>query len=152
MEIPTDRLYALVQPPRLGSFTFYFRDGCWVWSPQAKPAGSDLLLSRIHPEDHRAVVDRLDHARRTRRPFSSRHRILDTRNRPHHAVLIGALFYDLRGTPLGIQGYCVDVAPAGTGVQVANPEDNQATARLRVRADAGHTDTGRHRVRVATRC
>lgn len=151
MDIPTDRMRVPGQPPRLGSFTFYFRNGHWGWSPQAASAGSELVLSRIHPEDHRDVVDRLHRARRTHQPFSSRHRILDTRNRPHHAVLVGAPFYDLRGAPVGIQGYCVDVTPAGTSVQIAVPDD-QATARLRMRAEGGHTDTGRHRVRAATRC
>lgn len=152
MEVPTDRLYALGEQPRLGSFTFHFRDECWTWSPQAPAAGNELLLSNIYPEDHGAVVDRLDRARRTHRPFSSRHRILDTHNRAHHAVLIGALFYDPRGTPVGIEGYCVDVTPPGTAVRVAKPDDDQTVTRLRVRADGGHTDTDRHRVRAATWC
>ncbi|MFO7163925.1 MAG: PAS domain-containing protein, partial [Mycolicibacterium hassiacum] len=83
--------YALAggEPQRVGSFTFYFADERWEWSPQvARMHGfepgtveptAELVLSHKHPDDYRQVAATLDEIRRTSGAFSTRHRIIDTR-------------------------------------------------------------------------
>lgn len=146
MTISDDGLRASCWPPRLGSFLLYFDDDRWARSPQIDRMLGYRVLSQIHPDDYRYVVDSLYDARQTRQPFSSRHRIVDPRNGTRDVVMVGAPFYDGSGAPVGLEGYCIDVTPARATAC------DQAAAHLRRRADTGHTETQRHHVRAATQC
>jgi hypothetical protein len=84
-------------PQRVGWFRFYFDDDRWEWSPQVEKMhgylpGSvapttEMVLANKHPDDYRYIADTLDLIRRTRQPFSSRHRIIDAEGRIHHVVV-----------------------------------------------------------------
>jgi hypothetical protein len=108
-------------PERVGWFRFYFDDDRWEWSPEVQKMhgyvpGSvspttGLVLSHKHPEDYGHIADTLDEVRRTRRAFSSRHRIRDVQGRVHHVVVVGDLLYGDRGVVIGTHGFYVDVTP-----------------------------------------
>jgi PAS domain-containing protein len=142
----------------LGWFRFYLDDGRWVWSPHLEQMHgyrpgtvtprTEVMLSHIHPDDHRRVADTLHDMRRTARPFNSRHRIVDTRNRTHDVVVIAAPFRDVRGHPVGMLGVCLDMTPTDT----AKSRDDEVAARLLRHAENGHSAEQRRRVRAATRC
>ncbi|MBV9349992.1 MAG: PAS domain-containing protein [Mycobacterium sp.] len=131
-------------------FRFYFDDDRWTWSPQIeqmhgyKPGTTApstlLLLSHIHLDDYKNVAATLRDARRTHQPFSSRHRIVDTRDHVHDVVLIGAPFHDARGTIAGAQGLYLDllsrVWPATRPAAPAAPASAVAAWRGRVRGSA----------------
>jgi PAS domain S-box-containing protein len=107
---------------RVGWFRFYFDDDRWEWSPEVQrmhgyPPGSvnpttQLVLSHKHPDDYRHVADTLAEIRRTRRAFSSRHRIRDVQGREHHVVVVGDQIYGDGGTVIGTHGFYVDVTPS----------------------------------------
>jgi hypothetical protein len=134
----------------LGWFRFYFDDDRWTWSPQVEhmhgyrpgtTAPSTLLvLSHVHLDDYHKVAQALQDARRNEHPFSSRHRILDTRHHLHHLVLIGAPFYDIEGAAAGLQGFCLDV----TAVKVTASRDGHPAH------SNGQVASRRRRVRPAT--
>ena len=108
---------------RVGWFRFYFDDQRWEWSPEVhKMHGylpgavcptTALVLSHKHPDDYRQIADTLEEIRRTRRAFSSRHRIRDVQGRVHHVVVVGdQLFADNdSGTIIGTHGFYLDVTP-----------------------------------------
>ena len=72
-------------------------------------------MSHIHLDDYQKVAATLRDARRTHQPFSSRHRIVDTRDHVHDVVLIGAPFHVARGTIAGAQGLYLDLSHGATG-------------------------------------
>jgi PAS domain-containing protein len=137
----------------LGWFRFYYDDDRWTWSPQVEQmhgyqpgttAPSTLLaLSHVHLDDFHTVASALHDARRHQRPFSSRHRILDTAHRQHHVVMIGAPFYDMEGAVAGIQGFCPDV----TAVNLTGGRDGHSRPHIN-----GRVESRRRRVRAATQC
>lgn len=108
--------------PRVGWFRFFFDDDRWEWSPEVQTMhgyvpGSvspttRLVLSHKHPDDYRHVADTLDEIRRTRRSFSSRHRILDVQGREHHVVVVGDQLYDGGGSVIGTHGFYIDATPS----------------------------------------
>ncbi|WP_375486996.1 PAS domain-containing protein [uncultured Mycobacterium sp.] len=147
----------------LGWFCFHFDDARWVWSPQVEQMhgyrpgtvspGTELVLSHVHPDDLAHVAGTLRAVRRTPRPFSSRHRILDTGNRVHDVVVSGAPFYDTSGWLGGMQGSYVDMTPTTDGFALGpQSEYDRMAARLRVVSKEGHIEQQRQRVRAATRC
>lgn len=163
--VETERAQPLIGgwSEHLGWFCFHFDDARWEWSPQVEQMhgyrpgtvspGTELVLSHVHPDDFAHVADILHAVRRTPRPFSSRYRILDTRNRVHDVVVSGAPFYDGCGSLGGMQGSYVDMTPATDGVALGpQSEYDRMAARLRVVSKDGHVDEQRQRVRAATRC
>ncbi|OBF04980.1 PAS and ANTAR domain-containing protein [Mycobacterium sp. 852002-10029_SCH5224772] len=107
-----------------GWFRFYFTDQRWEWSEQVQrmhgyePGGvvptTDLVLSHKHPDDLRQVAATIDQIVNTRRPFSTRHRIIDTGGNVHHVVVVGDRLYDDAGDVIGTHGFYIDVsAPDG---------------------------------------
>jgi len=70
------------------------------------------VLAHKHPDDYRHVADSLDAIRRTRRAFSSRHRICDVQDRVHHVVVVGEQLYGDDGTVIGTHGFYIDVTPS----------------------------------------
>ena len=109
-------------PQRVGWFRFYFDDDRWEWSPQVEKMhgylpGSvtpttEMVLAHKHPDDYRYIADTLDLIRRTRQPFSSRHRIIDAEGRIHRVVVVGDLLRNDDGSVIGTHGYYVDVTPS----------------------------------------
>jgi hypothetical protein len=108
---------------RVGWFRFYFDDQRWEWSPEVhKMHGylpgsvcptTELVLSHKHPDDYRQIADTLEEIRRTRRAFTSRHRIRDVQGRVHHVVVVGDQLYadNDSTTIIGTHGFYLDVTP-----------------------------------------
>ncbi|OBH29590.1 antitermination regulator [Mycobacterium sp. E342] len=106
-------------PQRAGWFRFYFEDQRWEWSDQVhrmhgyEPGTvtptTELVLSHKHPDDRARVAEGIDDMIKRRRPFSTRHRIVDTRGNTHDAVVVGDQFCDDSGEVIGTHGFYVDV-------------------------------------------
>jgi hypothetical protein len=109
--------------PHQGWFRFYFADERWEWSDQVQrlhgyepgtvTPTTELVLSHKHPDDYVQVAATLDDIRRTHRTFSTRHRIIDTRQAVHDVVVIGDQLNDDNGEVIGTHGFYVDVTPSG---------------------------------------
>jgi hypothetical protein len=107
---------------RVGWFRFYFDDQRWEWSPEVHrmhgylPGSvcptTELVLSHKHPDDYRQIADTLEEIRRTRRAFTSRHRIRDVQRRVHHVVVVGDQLHDDSGNVIGTHGFYLDVTPS----------------------------------------
>jgi PAS domain S-box-containing protein len=106
-------------PERVGWFRLYFDGEQWEWSPEVerlhgyepgtvKPTTA-LVLSHKHPEDYEQVAATLQEIRRTHRPFSTRHRIIDVQGHTHEVVVVADLFRDHAGQVIGTYGFYVDV-------------------------------------------
>ena len=135
--------FAVAQPTdgaqRVGWFRFYFDDDRWEWSPQVEKMHgylpgtvtptTDVVLSHKHPDDYRHIADTLDLIRRTRQPFSSRHRIIDVVGRVRHVVVVGDLLRADDQTVIGTHGYYVDVTPS------EREQQDQVTAAVTVIAE-----------------
>ena len=130
-------------PQLVGWFRFYFADERWEWSEQVQrlhgyEPGSvvpttELVLSHKHPDDYVQVAATLDDIRRTHRTFSTRHRIIDTRQVVHDVIVIGDQLYDDDGDVVGTHGFYVDVTPTDrareelVSAAVAEIAENRAT-------------------------
>lgn len=107
---------------RVGWFRYHFDDDRWEWSDEVyrihgyQPGQVDvttaLVLSHKHPEDASAVAALLQDIRASRRPLSSRHRMIDANGDEHFVVLVGDLLRDDVGTVVGTHGYYVVAGPA----------------------------------------
>lgn len=106
---------------RVGWFR-YFDDDRWEWSdevyrihgyqPGQVAVTTALVLSHKHPEDAGAVAALLKDIRASRRPLSSRHRMIDANGDEHFVVLVGDLLRDDVGTVVGTHGYYIVAGPA----------------------------------------
>jgi PAS domain S-box-containing protein len=106
------------EPQRVGRFRFFLDGQRWEWSDavarmhgyepgQVEPT-TELLLRHKHPEDRErvaAVLDRIVNGK----PFSSRHRIIDTAGHTRCVVVAGDRMLDDTGAMIGTSGFCVDV-------------------------------------------
>lgn len=107
---------------RVGWFRYYFDDDRWEWSDEVfrihgyQPGQVDvttaLVLSHKHTEDAGVVAALLEDIRASRRPLSSRHRMIDANGDEHVVVLVGDLLRDDVGTVVGTHGYYVVAGPA----------------------------------------
>jgi fructose-specific component phosphotransferase system IIB-like protein len=112
-------------PQRVGWFRFHFADERWEWSEQVQRLHgyepgtvvptTHLVLSHKHPDDYVEVAATLDEIRRTHRTFSTRHRIIDTKQMVHDVIVIGDRLYDDNGDVIGTHGFYVDVTETGRG-------------------------------------
>jgi PAS domain S-box-containing protein len=115
------------EPQRVGWFTFHFDDERWAWSdavqimhgyePGAVTPTTELVLSHKHPDDRPTVAATLHEMRRAHRPFSTRHRIVDTRGEVRDVVVVGDRMTDEQGEVIGTHGFYVDVTPVQTMTQ-----------------------------------
>jgi hypothetical protein len=106
---------------RAGAFRFLFADQRWEWSPEvermhgygpgAVSPTTEVVLSHKHPDDKVQVAATLEKVVRTERPFSARHRIVDTRGAVHEVVVVADLLRDEDGDVIGTDGWYVDVTP-----------------------------------------
>jgi PAS domain S-box-containing protein len=109
-------------PQHFGWYRFYFEDERWEWSPEvARIHGYEpgtvtpttrLVLSHKHPEDYEQIAAMLEDIRRTRRPFSTRHRIITAQGATREVVVIGERLHDNAGRVIGTQGFYLDVTPS----------------------------------------
>jgi fructose-specific component phosphotransferase system IIB-like protein len=107
-------------PQRAGWFRFYFNDQRWEWSDQVQrmhgyEPGSvtpttDLVLAHKHPDDRGQVAATIDDILNTHKPFSTRHRIIDTSGNAHYVVVVGDQLHDAQGAVIGTHGFYVDVS------------------------------------------
>ena len=108
-------------PQRVGWFRFYFDDQRWEWSEQVQrmhgyepgtvTPTTELMLEHKHPDDRREVKKTIDDMLISRRPFSTRHRIVDTHGTVHQVVVVGDQLTDDEGAVIGTHGYYVDITP-----------------------------------------
>ncbi len=107
-------------PQRVGWFRFYFDDQRWEWSEQVQRMHgyepgtvnptTELVLSHKHPDDRAQVAATIDDILNTRKPFSARHRIVDTNGTVHQVIVAGDRLYDDQGAVIGIHGLYVDIS------------------------------------------
>jgi len=107
-------------PQRVGWFRFYFADQRWEWSEQVQrmygyEPGSvtpttELVLAHKHPDDRGRVAATIDEILHDHNAFSTRHRIIDTRGKVHHVVMVGDPLHDDLGEVAGTQGFYIDVS------------------------------------------
>jgi PAS domain S-box-containing protein len=108
-------------PQRVGWFRFYFDDQCWEWSEQVErmhgyqpgtvTPTTELVLEHKHPDDRSDVKKTIHEMLLTHRPFSTRHRIIDTHGAVHQVVVVGDQLTDDDGIVIGTHGYYVDITP-----------------------------------------
>jgi PAS domain S-box-containing protein len=106
-------------PQLVGWFRFYFDDERWEWShevhrmhgyePGTVDVTTDVVLSHKHPDDHGQVAATIDEIRRTREPFSTRHRIIDVHGKVKYVIVVGDQLIDDHGAVIGTHGFYVDV-------------------------------------------
>lgn len=109
------------EPRNVGWFRYHFADQRWEWSAQVEQMHgyapgtvsptTDLVLSHQHPDDVQQVAATVERSRRTRQPFSTRHRIVDTSGRVHDVLVVAeALHDDTSGEVVGTNGFYVDMS------------------------------------------
>jgi PAS domain S-box-containing protein len=104
--------------PRVGSFRFLAKDNRWEWSdavaqmhgyePGTVTPTTELILSHKHPDDKPTVAELIEQVRREGIPFSSRHRIIDTKGNIHVVVVVGDSRHD-DDQVIGTEGFYVDI-------------------------------------------
>jgi PAS domain S-box-containing protein len=113
---------------RVGSFRYLRAEDLWEWSDsvarmhgytpgQVHPTTA-LVMSHKHPEDAANVARLIDAMTGEGRPFSSRHRIVDTNGRIHPVVVIGERMSDDGGRVIGSEGLYVDLSDVEDGATV----------------------------------
>lgn len=131
----SEQAFAGGGPQQVGWFRFYFDDQTWEWSEQVQrmhgyEPGSvrpttELVLSHKHPDDRGQVANTIDDISHTRKAFSTRHRIVDTKGNVHHVMVVGDQLHDEQGIVVGTHGFYVDISP---GPQPVN--EDFVTAKL----------------------
>jgi len=121
---------------RAGWFRFYFADERWEWSPEtARIHGYEpdtvtpttaLVMSHKHPDDHARMAAHLDAVRRTHRPVSTRHRIVDARGGTREVVVAGQEIVDDGGAVIGTSGFYIDVTPSARTLEESTRAREQA--------------------------
>jgi hypothetical protein len=110
---------------RVGSFRYLRAEDRWEWSDavaqmhgyapgQVRPTTA-LVMSHKHPDDAANVEQLIKAMSGQGRPFSSRHRIIDTRGRIHPVVVIGEKLCGDDGEVIGSQGLYVDLIDVDDG-------------------------------------
>ncbi|RVW08808.1 ANTAR domain-containing protein [Prescottella agglutinans] len=130
---------------RVGSFRFLLDGHRWEWSdavarmhgyePGEVTPTTELLLEHKHPEDRDGVADTLQRVLTDGEPFSSRHRIIDTKGKIHFVVVVGDRLTDEDGKSVGTTGFYVDVtgdrnADLQTSIDETLPEMVEARAAI----------------------
>lgn len=140
-----DLVLGLGEPQRVGRFRFFLDGHRWEWSDavarmhgykpgQVKPT-TELLLKHKHPDDRERVAAVLERVMQGK-PFSSRHRIIDTGGRTHCVVVAGDRMLDDSGTVIGTSGFYVDVTDS-LQTDINNVLSAVADARARIEQAKG---------------
>lgn len=112
---------------RIGLFRYFRADDRWEWSdavarihgytPGAVEPTTALVMSHKHPDDAAKVALLIEATAGHGKPFSSRHRIIDTSGHIHHVLVVGEqLCKD--GAVLGSEGFYVDISNLGQDLAV----------------------------------
>ena len=114
-----DALFGSGTPQRVGSFLFLLDDQRWEWSdtvaamhgyrPGEKTPTTELLLSHKHPDDRARAAAIFEKMIDEGRPFSSKHRIIDTAGRVHHVIVVGNQLRE-NDRVVGTSGFYLDVS------------------------------------------
>jgi hypothetical protein len=95
------------------------------YEPGTVTPTTDLILAHKHPDDRGQVAATIDDILNTRKPFSTRHRIVDTSGDVHYVVVVGDQLRNGEGTVIGTYGFYVDVS------RLPDPEnEDRLTAKL----------------------
>ncbi|WP_196773257.1 PAS and ANTAR domain-containing protein [Mycobacterium intracellulare] len=140
-----DSVLGLGDPQRVGRFRFSLDGHRWEWSDavarmhgykpgQVQPT-TELLLRHKHPEDRERVAAVLERVMKGK-PFSSRHRIIDTAGRTHCVVVAGDRMLDDAGALAGTSGFYVDVTDS-LHTDITNVLSAVADARARIEQAKG---------------
>lgn len=140
-----DSVLGLGDPQRVGRFRFFLDGHRWEWSDavarmhgykpgQVQPT-TELLLRHKHPEDRERVAAVLERVMKGK-PFSSRHRIVDTAGRTHCVVVAGDRMVDDTGALAGTSGFYVDVTDS-LHTDITNVLSAVADARSRIEQAKG---------------
>src|SRR5436305_5902113 len=140
-----DLVLGLGEPQRVGRFKFFLDGQRWEWSDavarmhgyepgQVEPT-TELLLQHKHPEDRERVAAVLEHALKGK-PFSSRHRIIDTHGHTRCVVVAGDRMLDDTGTLIGTSGFYVDVTDS-LHSDISSVLEAVADARARIEQAKG---------------
>lgn len=140
-----DLVLGLGDPQRVGRFRFFLDGQRWEWSDavarmhgyepgQVEPT-TELLLQHKHPEDRERVAAVLERVLNGK-PFSSRHRIVDTAGRTHCVVVAGDCMVDDAGAVIGTSGFYVDVTDS-LHSDITNVLEAVADARARIEQAKG---------------
>jgi PAS domain S-box-containing protein len=140
-----DLVLGLGDPQKVGRFSFFLDGDRWEWSdavarmhgyqPGTVEPTTDLLLRHKHPEDREHVAAVLDRVRKGK-PFSSRHRIVDTGGRTRCVVVVGDRMLDDDGNLIGTSGFYVDVTDS-LHSDITNVLSAVAEARSRIEQAKG---------------
>lgn len=106
-------------PHRVGGFRYSRARDEWEWSdnvatmhgyqPGEVVPTTELLLSHKHPDDRHYVSQTLDAIRTSGGPFSSRHRIVDTKGVTRSVIVVGDSIEGEHGEATGSAGFYIDV-------------------------------------------
>ncbi|MCV7442567.1 PAS and ANTAR domain-containing protein [Mycobacterium paraense] len=140
-----DMVLGLGEPQRVGRFRFFLDGQRWEWSDavarmhgyepgQVEPT-TELLLQHKHPEDRERVAAVLDHVLKGK-PFSSRHRIIDTAGHTRCVVVAGDRMVDDSGALSGTSGFYVDVTDS-LHTDITNVLEAVADARAKIEQAKG---------------
>jgi hypothetical protein len=110
---------------RVGSFRYLHAEDRWEWSasvaqmhgysPGEVQPTTALVMAHKHPDDAANVRRLIEAMTAQGRPFSSRHRIVDTHGCTHPVIVIGERLCDGRGAVIGSQGLYVDLSDVDAG-------------------------------------
>lgn len=113
-----DLVLGLGEPQNLGRFRFFLDGERWEWSdavarmhgyePGEVEPTTELLLQHKHPDDRERVAAVLDRVLQGK-PFSSRHRIIDSGGHTRCVVVVGDRMLGDDGELIGTSGFYVDV-------------------------------------------
>lgn len=105
---------------RVGSFRFLYEGERWEWSdevavlhgysPGEVTPTTALMAEHKHPDDRAHFEAMVAEMLTNHAPFSSRHRIIDTRGRIHPVTVIAHTIYDADGRAIGTEGFYVDLS------------------------------------------
>ena len=106
----------------VGRFTYDVPTDTWRWSPslytihgftpgEIVPTTA-LMAAHQHPDDRAGAVELITAAIQAGKPFCSRHRIIDARQRVHTVVTIGEAARNTDGKIVKVRGYLIDVTDA----------------------------------------
>jgi len=122
---------------RVGSFRYLIADDRWEWSdavarmhgyqPGTVTPTTELILSHKHPEDKPAVAEIIDQVLRHGAPFSSRHRILDTKGNIRVVVVVGERLTAANDRVIGTTGFYIDITDAADADVQRTVSDRVAT-------------------------
>jgi PAS domain S-box-containing protein len=105
----------------VGWFRFFVEDQRWEWSEQVQrmhgyepgtvTPTTELVLAHKHPDDRDQVAVAIKDMINNHRPFSTRHRIVDTQGEVHHVIVVGDQVRDANGEVIGTHGFYIDITP-----------------------------------------